>query len=250
VIALLGVVGMIAGLGLLTAGFALAAVGSQLGNLSLAPGSGATSGQPTWSTTTECPTGYQASAQLADFKTDGTFIATISPVVSSGLTAGFSGTLDHKMSDLATSGHFSPGTVEFAVGCWSGANASGNHLYTQSVYVTVTPSNEYFTGVTASPTATPTITPTATASPTASPTSSPTPTASPTPSPTPTSTVPAGAAGTGAGGAAGPGGGNNVLIALGATLLAASAAATGLAIRRGRWIPERKGPGNTTSGGS
>src|SRR5215472_10977824 len=83
---LLGVVGLTAGAAVMTAGSALAAVGSQPGNLVLTPASGATTLQPTWATTTGCPAGNQGSAEISDFTTSGTAISRISVVVNSGLT--------------------------------------------------------------------------------------------------------------------------------------------------------------------
>jgi hypothetical protein len=135
---LLGVVGLTAGAAVATAGSALAGVGSQPGNLSLNPASGATTLQPTWSTTDGCPAGFQTSAEMADFTTGGTLISRISPVVSAGLTAGFSGTLDFSIGTLVnTAGIGSGGTVEFAIGCWSGSGGTGTVEYTQSTFVTV-----------------------------------------------------------------------------------------------------------------
>jgi hypothetical protein len=251
VVVLIASLGMISGVGLLAAGFVLAGVGSEPGNLSLNPASGATTLQPTWSTTDGCPSGYQMSAEMADFKTDGTLISRISPVVSAGLTAGFSGTLDFKMSVLASTGGFGGGgTVEFAIGCWNGPGGTGTGStpvkYTQSIYVTVTSSGTYFTGTSASPSATPTITTSSTssASPSTTASASPSTTASASPSttasstasasasPSPTSTLPSGGPQTGYGGAARPGGGSNLLIALGAVATAGSAAAMGVAVRR------------------
>ncbi|HSR86364.1 MAG TPA: Ig-like domain-containing protein [Streptosporangiaceae bacterium] len=134
----LGVLGLTAGAAVMTAGSALAGVGTEPGNVSLNPASGATSLTPTWTTTDGCPSGFQTSAQMADFTTSGTLISRISPVVSAGLTAGFSGQLDFSMQTLASTGGFgSGGTVEFSVGCWSGPGGTGTVHYTQSTFVTI-----------------------------------------------------------------------------------------------------------------
>jgi hypothetical protein len=83
---------------------------------------------------------------------------------------------------------------------------------------------------------TPTPTGTATVSPTPTPTGTPTGSAAPIPAVT-SSVLPSGAPATGAGGASQPGAGHNLLIVLGAALLAGSAAATTLAFRRMRIWP-------------
>ncbi len=135
---ILGVAGLAAGAAVVTAGSALAGVGSQPGNLALNPASGALSLTPTWSTTDGCPAGFQASAEMSDFTTSGTQISRISPAVSSGLTAGFSGTLDGSMQLLLNqAGISSGGTVEFAIGCYNQAGATGTAEFTQSTFVTV-----------------------------------------------------------------------------------------------------------------
>jgi len=240
-----GAVGMIAGGGLLTAGLALASGTVEEGHLTLSPASGATSSTPTWSTTDACPAGWQGSAQLADFDTHGIFVSNISPVVASP-TAAFNGTLTGTMASLLAATHVANGgTVAFAVGCYTQTGAAGDVEWVQLAFVQLSSNGANFSTVHTGPT--PTVSPSATTTSTATPTPTPTSTATATPTPTPTSTNPAGGAGTGAGGAALPGGGNNnLLIALGATLLAGSAATMGLAIRRRR-LPQREGPGNTSS---
>jgi len=242
-----GAVGMIAGGGLLTAGLALASGTVEEGHLTLSPASGATSSTPTWSTTDACPAGWQGSAQLADFDTHGIFVSNISPVVASP-TAAFNGTLTGTMASLLAATHVANGgTVAFAVGCYTQTGAAGDVEWVQLAFVQLSSNGANFSTVHTGPT--PTVSPSATTTSTATPTPTPTPTstATATPTPTPTSTHPAGGAGTGAGGAALPGGGNNnLLIALGATLLAGSAATMGLAIRRRR-LPQGEGPGNTSS---
>jgi hypothetical protein len=142
----LGVVGLAAGAAVGSAGSALAGVGTGPGQLTLNPASGATTLTPTWSTSTGCPSGFQGSAEMADFTATGTLISRISPVVSSGLTAGFSGTLDFSMQTLASTGGFaSGGTVEFSVGCWTGSGGTGTVQYTQSTFVTIPTGGGTFT---------------------------------------------------------------------------------------------------------
>lgn len=263
---LLGVAGMTVGAGLLTAGFAWAATGSQPGNLILSPGSGLATLTPTWSTTDGCPSGFQGSAEMSEFKPDGSLASRISPAVNSGLTAAFGGTLDGSIGALLRFAGVTGGeTAEFAIGCYNQGGATGSVEFVQSTFVTlssdgssystsssgpsgspsptVTPTSTPTSTPTATPTSTPTSTPTGTPTPTPTPTATDTSTPTPTPTPTDTSTttpppsssaIPSGAPATGGGGASPPSSGNDLLIALGATLLAGSAAAVGLAARRTR----------------
>jgi hypothetical protein len=275
---LLGLAGLTAGAGLLTAGVALAGVGAQPGDLEvISAGSVVTSGPltqtPTWKATTACPAGHRVSAQVAEITTSGTLVSRISPVQSAGLASpGFTGSLDGSVGALlkvAGISASSPGTLEWAVGCWNGASGTGTGttpvVYEQSTFVTATSAGTYTTRSSApSGGPTPTTRPASSATPTPTPTHSPTPkpSSSPKPKPTesrkpePTSTVtsspgptssviPSGAPQTGAGGASPPGSG--LLIALGATLLAGSAAATVLAVRRARAraLPGERQPGGT-----
>ncbi len=142
----LGVVGLAASAGLLTAGSALAGVGAQPGDLALSPATGALtlSPAPTWSTTTACPSGYQTSANMSEYLTNGTFVSLISPTVNSGLTSPFSGTLDGTVGALlnfAGINATTPGTAEWVIGCWNGPGGTGTGttpvVYEQSVFVSV-----------------------------------------------------------------------------------------------------------------
>jgi hypothetical protein len=259
----LGVIGMIAGAVLLAAGSALAGVGAEPGDLVLSASTGALSSTPTWSTTDGCPTGYQGSGEIEEFTLTGTPVSRISPAVSVGLTAAFSGTLDGNVGALlnvAGVNATNPGTVEWAIGCWNGPGGTGTGCapveYEQSIFVSVADDATTYTTSASAPAGSPTpgaSSPNCTPSQSASPTSSPTPTPTTTATPTPTSSTspattaalsappassspPSGAPQTGAGGASrsGP---STLLISLGATALLGSAAATCLAIRRRRWLP-------------
>jgi hypothetical protein len=213
---ILALAGMTTGIGLATAGLALAASGSEPGALILSPASGASTLQPTWSTKDGCPSGYQGSAEVSEFKPDGAFASRISTVVNSGLTTAFGGTLDAKVDAiLHVTGVANGQSVEWAVGCYTLEGGTGNVKYVQSTMVTLSSDGGSYSTSSASGSPSPSATPTST------------------PSATPTST-PSGGAQTGAGGASLPGGGNALLIALGATLAAGSVAAMGLAVRRGR----------------
>jgi hypothetical protein len=149
---ILGVMGLTAGAAVMTAGSALAGVGTQPGNLSLSPASGAANlnPAPTWSTSDGCPAAEQVSAEISVFTTSGTLVTRFSPVVSSGLTAGFSGTLDGTIAALFnTAGLGSTGgTLEFVVECYAGAGGTGTAAPTQSTFVTVNSAGNFTTSAT------------------------------------------------------------------------------------------------------
>ena len=244
---LLGVTGMISGAGLLAAGFALAANGSEPGNLHLNPASGPANTTPAAATTDGCPTGFQASAQLEEFNTIGTTASRISKVVPSPVAA-FNLLLAGSIGDLLGSTDVTPGgTVEFAVGCYSQIAGTGSVKFVQATFVTLSADGTSYSTSASGPSGSPS--PSSTPSVTPSVTPSGTPSVTPTPPPT-SSAIPSGAPATGAGGASPPGHGSDLLIALGATLLAGSTTATGLAIRRARRLPAAGTPGTTRLGGS
>jgi hypothetical protein len=147
---ILGVVGLTAGAAVMTAGSALAANGSQPGNLTLNPASGAATLTPTWSTSTACPAGNQAAAQVSEFNTDGTLASRISNVVNSPTAPITNATLQGSVGALLGSTNLpaSGGTVEWAVGCYAGAGATGAVVYVQSTFVTLTSAGQYSTSAT------------------------------------------------------------------------------------------------------
>ena len=169
-----GVVGLAAATGLLMAGSAVAGVGAQPGDLELLQGGTVlgSSGGPlttatTWETTTACPTGFQVSAQMAEFNTSGTLISLISPAVNAGLTSPFSGTLDGTpgaLLNVAGVNATTPGTVEWAVGCFTATGGTGSVEWEQSTFVSVASGATSFTLSSSGPVITPTTT-TLTASP-------------------------------------------------------------------------------------
>ena len=116
----LGVVGLAAGAAVASAGSALAANGSQPGNLTLSPASGAATLTPTWSTSTACPSGFQGSAVVEEFNTDSSTATRISLVINSPtaddhlhrIPAQGDGRVRAGRSDLLT-----PGMREDASGC-------------------------------------------------------------------------------------------------------------------------------------
>jgi hypothetical protein len=141
----LGVVGLTASLGVLTAGVALAGVGAQPGDLQLLQGGTvlATGTQyplttaTTWQTTTACPSGFQTSAQIEEFTAPaGTAVSLISGTATA-VTVPFSGLLDSTPGALLAFAGISataPGTAEWAVGC---ASSTGSIEYEQSIFLTV-----------------------------------------------------------------------------------------------------------------
>jgi hypothetical protein len=264
----LGAVGLIGGTGLLTAGFAMAANALEQGNLTLTPNSGAVSSQATWATTDACPTGFQGSAVLAAFNTNGSFARDISPVVNNP-TAAFNGTLQGTIgTELSATNVTNGGTVALAVGCFSQSGGAGNVEYVQLTFVQLSSDGTTYSTTNSGPTpsisasqaaASPSSTlnnaaadpaVAATTTPSATPTATATATSTATASASPTSTLPSGGAQTGYGGAALPGGPSNLLITLGAVALAGSAAAIGLAVRRSRKPAEENGQGDDTPGAS
>jgi hypothetical protein len=114
----------------------------------LSAATGALTTTPTWSTTTACPSGQQASAEISEFTLSGTLVSRISPAVNSGLTAPFSGTLDGSVGALlnvAGISATSPGTLEWAVGCYTGTGGTGTAVFVQSEFVTATAAGNYTT---------------------------------------------------------------------------------------------------------
>ena len=221
---MLGMLGLIAGAGLLTAAAAQAVTGSGPGQLALHPPSGATTLQPTWTTTTACPAGFQTSATLFALNTDGSIGSAISVTVNAPTSPITNGQLLGPIGHLISLGtNVTAGrTTEFVVGCFAGNAGTGNRTYVQAEWVTLSANGSTYT-TSSTPPASP------------NPTSTPTPAGASASSPTPVSTgTPSGSAATGGGEASLSGSGNNVQLGLGAAALAGSAVVMGLAIRRAR----------------
>lgn len=142
----LGATGLTLGASLLTAGAAsAAAVGSQPGKLVFHPASGAATVTPTWSTTDGCPAGFQKSAQMSEFNTNGSFASRISPVVASP-TAAFHGTLLGSVGAvLGVTNVKKGGTVEFAIGCYSQIAGTGKVKWVQATFLTLSSTGKSFT---------------------------------------------------------------------------------------------------------
>jgi hypothetical protein len=241
---------MVTGAGLVTAGFALAASAS--GSLIFSPASGATTLRPAWSTTDGCPAGHQGSAQISEFNTNGTLASRVSPVVGN-VTKAFSGTLDGQIGALlGVTDIKKGGTIKFEVGCYSLEGGTGSVEFVQAALVTLSSSGTSFTAKSSSPDPTGATVPVTVTVPPSTPARTSTPTGTPTSTSSPGTTgsgLPSGGPQTGAGGASLPGSGNDLLIALGATLLAGSAAAMGQAVRRGRGLPGNDRPSDAKPDG-
>jgi hypothetical protein len=142
----LALAGVTTGAGLATAGFALAAGGSQPGSLILSPASGATTLRPTWSTSDGCPAGHQQSAEMSEFNTNGTLASRISPVVNGNVTGAFSGTLDGNIGELLhVTDIKNGGTIEFAIGCYSLVGGTGSVEFVQSAQLTLSSAGTSYT---------------------------------------------------------------------------------------------------------
>lgn len=141
--------GLTVGAGLLTAGSALASVGTP-GELALTPTTGLLTSVPTWATTVGCPSSA-LSAEINEYTLSGTAVTNVSGVQTANITSstGFSGSgtgvLEGPIGELlATSGGgFSgisasnPGTVEWVVDCYTAAGATGTVTHEGSIYVSV-----------------------------------------------------------------------------------------------------------------
>jgi hypothetical protein len=148
----LGATGLTLGAGLLTAGSALASAhGSQPGRLTFHPASGAVTLKPTFSTSDGCPTGFQGSAEVSEFNTNGSFASRISYVVSPVVSA-FKGILDGAVGPMLHVTNIKKGgTVEFAVGCYSLVGGTGNVRWVQATFLTLSSTGKSFTTSSAPP---------------------------------------------------------------------------------------------------
>ena len=170
----IGVVGLAAATGLLTAGVALAGVGAQPGDLELlvsgvSQTSVALSSTPTWATTTACPSGYQGSAVITEYTAPGGAEGSEISSVNNTVTSPFNGTLDSSVGALLAFSPIdisatAPGTAEWVVGCYTGSGATGSFVNEQSIFLTVATGATSATLSSTGPVTTPTST-TLTASP-------------------------------------------------------------------------------------
>jgi hypothetical protein len=139
-VVLAAAVGMLTGAGLATAGLARAS-GSAAGGLIFSPASGTATSMPSWSTTSGCPAGYQGSAEMSEFTAGGAVASRISPVVNSGLTTPFKGTLDGNVAALLrVTGIKSGSAVKVAIGCYSLQGGTGKVTWNQTATITLSSS--------------------------------------------------------------------------------------------------------------
>jgi len=152
-VVILAAAGLTAGAGLATAGSALAAAGTIPGGLTLSNmGPAPLTTQPTWGTTTACPTGFTGSADVEEFDLAGNFVSGISSF-NNAPTSPLSGQLLLAAVGplVATAGGptaTNPGTVEWAVGCYSLPGGAGTVSYQGDLYITVTAAGTYTTSAT------------------------------------------------------------------------------------------------------
>jgi hypothetical protein len=136
---LFGIGAMVVGGAVLGSTAANAAVGTDLGKVTLNPTSGNTAGGAiTYSTSEACPTGFQTSAvlRIIDPATGQTSNLT---AVNNSVASPFTGTLNADILNTEATGIFTdlPGsTAEIAVLCASAAGAGGNTEYVQDSYLT------------------------------------------------------------------------------------------------------------------
>ena len=148
--AIVGVGALAIGGALLGSGVANAAVGTQLGALSLTPGTGTVTGTAITYNSTACPASNNASGvvRIIDPTTGAAqSLAQVNPAVA----APFSGTLttnvlatvetNPNFTDLATNGT----EAEIAVLCASGPSLTGNSIYVQDSYLIFSNNGANFT---------------------------------------------------------------------------------------------------------
>jgi hypothetical protein len=138
--ALVGVCALAIGGAVLGSGVASAAVGTQLGALSLTPGTGAVTGTAITYNSTACPTGFTGSG-VVRIVDPGTGATQSLSAVNAAVAAPFSGTLtanvlatvqsNPNFTDLATNGT----EAEIAVLCASGPSLTGTSEYVQDSYL-------------------------------------------------------------------------------------------------------------------
>jgi hypothetical protein len=133
-----------------SAGAALAAVGTEPGEVQLNPTSGATSSKPTWSTGVGCNAGFQGSAVFREVHADGVTTNSISPAVNdndltgSSVAEPFSGTLQATMAQIQSLGGIATGgTQELVVICFSGASETGTSDPEMDAFITYNADGTY-----------------------------------------------------------------------------------------------------------
>jgi len=131
-----------------------AAMGTQPGTVNLNPTSGPTSGRPTWSTTTACPSGFQDSATFKEVHADGTTTNFIAPIVNK-TAAPFSGTLQASVAQIQQAGGIpNGGTQELFVTCYSRYSGTGNAQSEMDIYITYSADGTSYKTTTTAPSGT------------------------------------------------------------------------------------------------
>jgi hypothetical protein len=149
---LLGVGALVVGVSALGATQAHAALGTQLGAVSITPSTGpVTQSGITYATTTGCPSGNQGSGlfRLVDPGSGG--ITNLAPVNNSVATP-FSGTFNTTFSTLEQIFPDIVGaTSELVVYCFSGASATGTSVTVQDTFVTISADGSTYTETNSGP---------------------------------------------------------------------------------------------------
>jgi Bacterial Ig-like domain (group 3) len=150
---LMGVGTLVAGASLLGTTQAYAALGTDLGGVSLTPSSGATSGVAITYSSSACPASAQGSAvlRLVDPATSG--ISSITQVNNS-VAAPFTGTLTANAlsNEQLVFPDLLGATVELAVFCFPGASAQGTAVVDQDTYITYSADGTTYTETNTPPT--------------------------------------------------------------------------------------------------
>jgi hypothetical protein len=130
------VAGLTGGILVGSAGAALAAVGTEPGDVTLVPATGPIASSPTWSTSVACNAGFQGSAVLDEVHADGVTTNAVSNAVNS-VAAPFSGTLQAPLSSIQSIGGIpAGGTQELVVICFSGVSETGTRDPEMSIFIT------------------------------------------------------------------------------------------------------------------
>jgi hypothetical protein len=141
----------------LGAGAAHAALGTEPGDVALTPGSGATTGTPTWATTVACNTGFQGSAVFRLVLPSGA-TQSISGATNS-VTAAFNGTLLDSIQTIAeVYGLANGSTSELVVVCYSGASLTGTASPEMDTFLTLSADGSSYSTSSSPPSATSTTT--------------------------------------------------------------------------------------------
>jgi hypothetical protein len=140
--ALLGASVAVVGLSLFSGAVAHAAEGSNPGQLSLSPATGALTSSPTWSTSAACPAGFSfgtlqmeysdSTSGNPDYNTIGAqTLGATAPISGAGLVSGDSiGSLESQ------AGWVTGQTAELVVLCSSGQGGTGTTTFDQSIFIT------------------------------------------------------------------------------------------------------------------